>query len=224
MNRKITAYLDVLFADIPKTKAAIELKAELTANLNDRMSDYLREGKSENQAYSLAIANMGDVDELLAGLSHGNTSVSVEDSARVKQYRTRNAVLKSVAVMLYILCPIPLFAISAVLPGYEEFGLIALLGMVAVATAFLVFMNASTPSELHSATLNNDDDDVDSFASAETNKKFKNFSSLVWSVATLIFFLTGFFLGQWGRIWVIFPIAGLSMSIIKTVLQLKEEF
>ena len=66
MNNKIKNYIDVLFSDIPRSKKATELKAELLANMNDRYDDYIKEGKSENEAYSASVSNIGDIDALLS--------------------------------------------------------------------------------------------------------------------------------------------------------------
>ena len=61
MNHKIDSYIHALFAGIPRTKKAQELKEKLLSKMHDRYADYLREGKSDAQAYSLTVASMGDV-------------------------------------------------------------------------------------------------------------------------------------------------------------------
>lgn len=66
MNKKIRDYVEVLFSDIPRSQKANELKEELLSNMTERFDDYISQGKSENQAYSLVISNLGDVDEMLA--------------------------------------------------------------------------------------------------------------------------------------------------------------
>ena len=57
MNHKIDSYINALFSDVPRTKKAQELIDELLSNMRDRYEDYLREGKSEAQAYSLTVAS-----------------------------------------------------------------------------------------------------------------------------------------------------------------------
>ncbi|MFI3257624.1 MAG: permease prefix domain 1-containing protein [Spirochaetales bacterium] len=214
MNRKITAYLDILFADIPKSKQAIELKAELSANLNDRMNDYMHDGKSENQAYSLAIASLGEVDELFSQLPKGT-----KPTEEISHRRTLNAVLRACAITLYILSIVPVIILDK-LPVPSGIGFVGMLGMIAVATGLLIFIRTSTPPQMASATIQNSDNNYDSFEKTKANNRFKSISSLVWSVATLLFFVLGFVWGEWGRIWVLFPIAGISLGIYKSIIQL----
>ena len=65
MNSKIKNYVEVLFSDIPRSKKANELKEELLSNMSERFDDYIGDGKTENQAYSLVISSLGDIDEML---------------------------------------------------------------------------------------------------------------------------------------------------------------
>ena len=69
MNSKIKNYVDVLFNDIPMTRKAAELKEEILSTLNEHFEAHLAEGKSENQAYTEALSDMGDIDELLESLT-----------------------------------------------------------------------------------------------------------------------------------------------------------
>ena len=59
MNTKIRNYVDVLFSDAPRSKKAQELKQEILASLNEHFEEYIAQGKSENQAYSQAVADLG---------------------------------------------------------------------------------------------------------------------------------------------------------------------
>ena len=69
MNSKIKNYVDVLFNDVPKTRKAVELKEEILADLNEHFEAHIAQGKSENQAYTEALADLGDIDELLSSLA-----------------------------------------------------------------------------------------------------------------------------------------------------------
>ncbi|MEG1049859.1 MAG: permease prefix domain 1-containing protein [Oscillospiraceae bacterium] len=68
MNNKVKNYVDALFTGVPRSKKATELKEELLSNMSERFEDYMAQGKTEIQAYSLAVSNMGDVDGLLSEL------------------------------------------------------------------------------------------------------------------------------------------------------------
>ena len=97
MNGKIKNYVDVLFNDIPQTRKAAELKEEILSNLNEHFEAHIAEGKSENQAYTEALGDLGDVDELLESLAPER-----ELKPKIDDYRKKAAKNKSIAVMLYI--------------------------------------------------------------------------------------------------------------------------
>lgn len=65
MNNKIKTYVDALFSDIPDNESTRELKEEILSNLDERMNDYISQGMSENKAYTKAIIELGDIDEIL---------------------------------------------------------------------------------------------------------------------------------------------------------------
>ena len=62
MNEKLRHYIDDLFANAPSTVRAVELKEEMYQNLMDKYNDLINEGKSEESAYNIAVASIGDVD------------------------------------------------------------------------------------------------------------------------------------------------------------------
>ena len=96
MNSKIKNYVDVLFRDLPNSRKAMELKEEILSTLNDHFEAHVAEGKSENQAYTEALYDLGDVDELLAKLAPEK-----ELKAKIDDYRKKSARNTAIAVMLY---------------------------------------------------------------------------------------------------------------------------
>lgn len=217
MNRKIESYLDVLFSDIPRSRKSIELREELSANMNDRMDDYLKEGKSENQSYSLVIANMGDVDELLQ-----EVSLTADTKKEVTHYRERNAMLRTVAIMLYILAPAVLIAMTSHYSG--EYSVVAMFILIAIATGLLVYSGASTPKEYAHICVDddNDEDERSQFASTGTWRTYRAITSMAWSIASVLYLIVSFMTFYWHITWIIFPITAAILSIFRTILQIKE--
>ncbi len=64
MYQKINEITDKLFQDIEMTEEAMALKEELTADLNERFSDMLAEGVSEDEAARRISADLEDFGEL----------------------------------------------------------------------------------------------------------------------------------------------------------------
>ncbi len=61
----IHRHLDALFADIPLTPEAQDLKEEMRANLSARVAEFEADGLSPAKATQKAIAELGDTEELL---------------------------------------------------------------------------------------------------------------------------------------------------------------
>ena len=107
MENKLRAYMDHLFQDIPNTKKAVEVKEEILQNIVDKYHDLVAEGKSEEAAYNIAIASIGDLDELLASLKDSSQTPNQMDSENYMAWRKKSAIRISIAIMLYILCVTP---------------------------------------------------------------------------------------------------------------------
>jgi hypothetical protein len=68
MKEKIRKYVDSLFSDIYDTKQLRELKEEVSANLMEKINDYIVGGSSEEKAFSKATLELGDMSELINSL------------------------------------------------------------------------------------------------------------------------------------------------------------
>ncbi|MFV0440078.1 MAG: permease prefix domain 1-containing protein [Lachnospirales bacterium] len=135
-NSRIENYVDSIFKTIPTSISAIELKEELTTNMNERYEDYLNKGFSKQQAYKETIHMLGDVNELLKEVIPTDTFLM-----EVDKYRKRNSILEAVATGMYIVCAIPAILFGAL-------GVPFLLILVAIATGILIYADASVPIDI----------------------------------------------------------------------------
>jgi hypothetical protein len=210
MNEKLRRYIDDLFANAPSTVRAVELKEEMYQNLTDKYNDLIAEGKSEESAYNIAIASVGDVDSLISGLSGEKRSVS-------EAGRKRSAIIIAIAVALYILCPVPVILINR-----GETGVMLLFLFVAIATALLIY-NGATRERYVKA----DDTMVEEFKEWKQNSKQKNkaVSAILgsfWLIAVCVYIVVSFLTGAWHITWIIFLIAAALSSMIKGIFMLKQ--
>lgn len=211
MSEKIKNYIDVLFSDIPRTKKAIELKEELLSNMNERFDDYMREGKSEVQSYSLVLANMGDIDDLLA-----EVMPDADFKKEAQFYKNRKARNTAIGVVLYILS-IPILVIFTVIFFTPILGVVIFLSCVALATGFIVYASMSTPLEYKG---------VDTKINREKTSKgriFESIVSLYWSIVVVSYLLISFATDDWDITWIIFPIAAILAKIIKLMYDIRNE-
>jgi hypothetical protein len=209
MNEKLRRYIDDLFANAPSTVRAVELKEELFQNLTDKYNDLLAEGKSEESAFNIAIASIGDVDSLITGLSG-------EKRPENEKSKKRSAIFVAIAISLYILCPVPVILIQ------NEMGVMGLFLFVAVATALLIY-NGVTRERYVKA----DDTMVEEFKEWKQHSKQKNkaVDAIVgsfWLIAVCVYLIVSFMTGAWHITWIIFLIAAAVASMIRGLFMLKQ--
>lgn len=220
MNSKIKNYLDALFSDIPRSRRAMELKEELPVNMSERYEDYLSEGKTENQAFSLVISSFGDLDEMLEDIIPSD-----QFREEAHYYLKRNARNTALGVAMYILGAAVLigfgglgsyFNMGDVLPIV---GLLILLVFAAIATGLIVYSQMSTPLEYkdYNEQAKQEFKNLDS----KHSRLLSNLLSIYWISVTFVYLAISFVTGTWGISWIIWILAAVFESIIKTVFEMR---
>lgn len=206
MNAKIKNYVEVLFSDIPKTRKSQELKEEILSNLMDRFNGYLSDGKSENEAYTLAVTDLGDVDEMLKSIVPEK-----EIKEKIDSYRKLRARNTSIAVCMYILGAafLILFSCLSEMLNMEELGaiigLVGLLVLVAGATGILIYTNMSIPQEIEPYINPSKEDEFDK--TTRSGEILDSILKLFWMLVTIIYLAFSFSTGRWDFSWIIWLIA-----------------
>ncbi len=215
MYNKLRDYIDGIFVEAPQTLKTVEAKEEFLQNLTDKYQDLLAEGKSEEAAFNIAVASIGDVSPLvreLQGRPQQVAQMNAEDQGR----QQRRAIVMSIAIALYILCVVPLFLLQ------DEAGLILMFIMVAIATSLVIFNGMTkTRNDLEQDTM------MDEFQewrgqNSRKHQVYKSVSSAVWSLGLVAYFLVSFTTGAWGITWIIFLIIGAVNAIIKAIVDLSK--
>lgn len=223
MEEKLRAYMEELFGQVAPTKQAVEMKEEILQNLVDKYHDLLEEGKSPEAAYNIAVASIGDTDELLSvfrGKSGGD--LGAKDAER---RRRGDALRVTAAVMLYILSVVPLIVLEATRPEYEDsIGVALMFVMIAAGTGLLIY-NGMTKSRYQKK----EDSIVEEFKefkewktqSSPSRQAMRAINGAVWSLAVVAYIVVSFATGAWHITWVIFLIAVALEGIVKAVFELK---
>ena len=81
MDEKINQYLNGVFAPYEGVKSVAELKADLSADLQERFSELKAEGKDDETALAMTIDSIGDIEGTV--LEMANLSRSLERQVRV---------------------------------------------------------------------------------------------------------------------------------------------
>lgn len=210
MNEKLRNYIDSLFENAPNTVRAVELKEEMLQNLTEKYNDLLAEGKSEEAAYNIAVASIGDVKGLIDRLGEEPGAAGGERS------RKRNALFVSIAVGLYILSVVPVILIQDVM------GVVVMFVFIAVATALLIY-NGITKEKYVKA----DETVVEEFKEwKQSNRKNKQAGDAIigslWLLTVCLYMILSFMTEAWHITWVIFLIAAAVSSMIRGIFMLKK--
>lgn len=216
MIDKLREYIDGLFKDAPSTKKTVEIKEEILQNLREKYNDLIAEGKSEEAAYNIAVASIGDISELIGELKNTNEArIEYTNDPQRQKEKQLSAAFVSIAVMLYILSVIPVFLIQSI--G----GVIFMFIFIAIATGLLIY-NGMT----RSGYKKNDETIASEFQEWRQNSSarksaFRSIASALWAVTLVIYFLVSFGTGAWYITWLIFPVSVAVNNIIKTIFDYK---
>ncbi|MBJ8326198.1 permease prefix domain 1-containing protein [Streptococcus pacificus] len=222
MNNKIKNYVEGLFVDIPRSKKANELKEELLSNMSDRFDDYVKEGKSENEAYSLVIASLGDIDELLSEITP-----TEEFFKEARYFRDRNAKYSAIGVSLYIVGLTFLIGFGGLgyylgdAGFYAIVGVLVMLFITAIATALLVYSSKSTPLEYKD--YNEKKNREYHYFNEKQKRALKLTKSIYWPLVICLYFFVSFTTRAWHITWMIGILAGVFEAIIKTIIEVRFE-
>lgn len=222
MEDKLRAYMDYLFRDVKPIRKSVELKEEILQNLIDKYRDLLAEGKTPEAAYNIAVASIGDMDELLAGLNDELSFEKEVSGEQLERGKKKSALLVSAAVMMYILCLLPPILLSGT--RLEENLAPALMFlMIACGTGLLIYDHMTKPRYRKV-----DDSIVEEFKewkdqTDSDRRAMKALSSALWSIITVIYIIISFWTMAWHITWVIFLIGAAVEGILKAVFELKRQ-
>ena len=224
MNNKLKSYVNGLFADCPKTKKAQELKEEILSNLSEHFNEAIKNGYSENDAYTEAISKLGNIDELLQSIMPDK-----DLAEKINAFKAKKAKITAIAVMLYIIGT----AIFIGIPGVAALthssnialcgilGLITLLIFVAIATGLLIFVNMSAPQEILPYIAEKEDNWID-----KTTKKgalIGMINDICPIIILVAYFIISFTTRAWHTTWVIFLLNPVITAILKIIAKYDEE-
>lgn len=134
-----------------------------------------------------------------------------------KDFQTMNTIFLVVGVALCVMSPIPLllsqvFKSSSDVPAV--IGVCALL--LFISAAVFLFVYAGCTSEAYAKLLETGEY---TRKNKHKNKVMEFISSVVWSIATIVFLVFGFLFGKWHPAWLIFPIVGIAMGIVESIVK-----
>lgn len=238
MKQRLREYLDTILEDAPAGERTEELRTELYQNMCDRYDDMIAEGRTPAAAYNSVVAGLGDISPLLEEADRpiaGTTLVGDEDdhasSTRAteerrsawKRHHRRSAILTPVAIMLYILCVIPVILLE---DCNENLGIVLMFSCVALATGLLIFDHMSKPTGYSASAVRSDEkdelrdpDETEAEPSPRT-KLYKTVSGVLWILTVLVYLGISLLTMRWGITWLIFLVAVAADHLIEALFDL----
>ena len=153
----IRNYLDNMFANLPGTPSVLRAKEELWQMMEDKYTELIAEGKSENEAVGSVISEFGNLSELAEALGleeevkqqkeeeevSPDRILTSDDAKEYIKMRRNQAVYLSLGLAIIILsvtCPI---IISSLLPDrYDPLSAIGMFAITMVGVGFLIYGNS----------------------------------------------------------------------------------
>ena len=201
MREQLIQYVELLFAG---ARDCEDVKQEILQNTLDRYDDLIAEGKVPEAAYRLAITGIGDINEIL-GSQPSHAAPQPNQSGPEVDSDKYHRLQRGIAIACFILCPVPL--LLCVVEGQVMIGITMMLVIIAVGTMLMVVSgkDQAQPPRRH-------------------NSLFVSIAmSLLWPLATIVYFLISFSTGAWHLTWLVFPIAGAISAVIRAIEDWKEE-
>lgn len=225
--QNITDKYHDLVAEGKSEEAAYNIAIEGIGDLGEVM-DSLREGAGDEKTAAApedgrtsdSAGTYGDYQGTYSGGSQTQGSyadgaspgMSSRDREEYREWKNKSAVRTAIAVMLYILCVVPLIICDELgLP--DGLGAGMLFVFVAVATAILIINNMTKPDGMKK----------DNAGAGEVGKgtakgqSWKSICSAIWTLTLVLYFVISFMTMAWYITWVIFLIAAAVQSILKAV-------
>ena len=226
MKTKIIQYLDRIFVQAPCTQKAVDMKEAILADVLEKYEDLVASGRSEDEAYNIAVGSIGDLSKLIADLRNGeNIGTSNEiknnfsfqnqiDPEEVAKYKQRSGLLRSIAVAMYICC-----VIWPILLG-DVAGPVLMFIFIGVATALMIYSASTNPYK--NVSIKNHINAETENDKVKGNPAYKAIESALWALTVLVYVVVSFATSAWHITWVIFLISVAISNIIRALFDLVE--
>lgn len=224
-------YVEALFASLPQTADILSIKEEMLTNLEEKLQVMLQDGINENEATGIIIAGIGSVEELKRELgirkeeavkakpvSEDNSSnyeprafsVSPEFLKEYRVYRDRKMIMIAIAVACFILSP----CIHVLLETLTRSDVIPLFAFLLTITVGVVLCILASRHDDYYKRL------IPGFEPVEIPHKSGLaglFAGIIFPLATVAYLCMGLVWNLWHPAWIIFPICGLIIGIVRSI-------
>lgn len=200
MESKIYDYIESVFRGIPQTERATTIKSEIFQNLVEKYRDLKQEGKSDDEAYAIAISSGGDLTGIAADLRGENVPYSYSyekqfEKVYEKQYKREKKRCNTFYSWYW-----PVVACVYLLVGFLIRG--------AWAYSWILFLAAAAGANLYR------------FFVVKSNVRARRsaLNGAVWTGTVAIYFILSFATMRWDVTWLVFLLGVAASNILHAVI------
>lgn len=154
----IRSYLESMFKNLPLTEKVMRAKSELLQMMEDKYTELIKEGKTENEAVGIVISEFGNLEELVEDLGIKDIYTEQRNETKKKRLltfdeikkfidqRKRSALLLGIGIACLICCVVcPILGDAASLP--EILFIPSMFVMIGIGV-MLIIMSSSVTEEV----------------------------------------------------------------------------
>lgn len=217
MKIKLRMYVENLFEGAPKSVEVIEIREEILQNVMERYEDLIRDGKSEDEAYSIAVSGIGDVNELLNSMGQPASELTMGEASNSDIYNGKsrgNVFLLSFSIVIYIMSLIPVIIADEIMGSRKAEG-------VAICIMFVMWAIATGMIVVYAMTKPKKNEVIQVKQEEKENPVYTSIKPAIWAVTTTVYLIVSFLTGAWHISWVIFLIGHAITEIVKACIEIK---
>lgn len=151
----IRNYLESMFRGLPLTEKIMKAKSELLQMMEDKYTELIRSGKTENEAVGEVIQNFGNLEDLADDLGIKDIlhqtkyseiqrrKISFEEVTEYLEKMKRSAALRALGIMLCIICSVFPIMADGIREANELVGVILMFLCVGFGVMLIVLSNTT---------------------------------------------------------------------------------
>lgn len=209
MNQ-IRNYIEVMFSSLPNTQEVVEMKLNMLENIEEKFQELLKDGKNENEAVGLILADFGSMEELKEELGISNIQLQnveynphIQENSALKEeyfaFKRRSGIALAVACVFFIIAPFIYVFLNDFYRGSSSISLLIFFSIIACGAGICIYYRTQ-------------DSKYKEFLELKGNEETRTsmlVKSTIFSIATVIYLCVGFLANLWHPTWIIFIVAAM---------------
>ncbi|WP_312648753.1 permease prefix domain 1-containing protein [Aminipila sp.] len=209
MNQ-IRNYIEVMFSSLPNTHEVVEMKLNMLENMEEKFQELLKDGKNENEAVGIILADFGSMEELKEELGISNiqlqgvecNSCTPENSSLKEEYfsfKRRYGIALAIACTFFIIAPFIYVFLKDLYKDSSSISLLIFFCLIACGVGICIYYRTQDSHYKELLYINKNEE-------TRTSMLVK---STIFSIATVIYLGVGFLGNLWHPTWIIFIVAAM---------------